>query len=76
MTMKIETPQDLVAALVELFPSFADEWDNGEAYGHSGDYSFCTVFMELAPVCAGLLAKATPRALKSFCALVDDFVSN
>jgi len=74
--MTIQTPQDLVAILDELFPGFRDEWDEDEAYGYSVDYTFHAVFTELAPVCARFLAEASPHTLKSFCILIDEFVSS
>jgi len=74
--MKIQTPKDLVAALIELFPRFRDEWDEGEGYGGVGQFNFHTVFMELAPVCSGYLAEATPRTVEAFCALINAFVAS
>lgn len=73
--MKIETPRDLVAALIGLFPAFRDEWDEGEAYGDIGQYSFHTVFMELAPDCSQYLVEAPPRTVEAFCSLINDLVA-
>jgi hypothetical protein len=74
--MKIQTPGDLVAALIKLFPAFRDEWDGDE--GHSGIRlgSFHTVFMELAPVCSGYLAEASPRTVAAFCTIINTFVAS
>ena len=74
--MKIQIPQDLVAAPIDLFPKFQDEWDEGEAYGGIGQYSFHTVFMELAPVCSGYLAEASSRTVETFCTLINRFVAS
>ena len=74
--MKIETPKDLVAALIDLFPGFRDEWDEGEGYGGIGQYNFHTVFMELAPFCSGYLAEASPRTVEAFCTLINNFVAS
>jgi len=73
--MKIQTPKDLVSALIDLFPGFREEWDEGEGYGGVGQYNFHTVFMELAPVCSGYLAEATPRTVEAFCALINALVA-
>jgi hypothetical protein len=74
--MKIETPKDLVVAIIDLFPGFRDDWDEGEGYGEIGQYNFHAVFMELAPVCSGYLAVASPRKVQAFSALINDLVAS
>lgn len=73
--MNIQTPKDLVSALIGLFPGFQAEWDEGEGFGGSGQYNFHTVFMELVPFCSGYLAEASPKTIQSFCALINDLVA-
>jgi len=73
--MNVRTPQDLVVALISLFPRFREEWDEGEGHGGIGEYNCHTVFMELAPVCAGYLAEASPQTVEAFCILINDFVA-
>jgi len=68
---KVETPKELVAALIELFPAFRDEC---ESFGDTGVYGFHAVFSELAPSCLGYLDASTPRTIEAFCALVNQCV--
>jgi hypothetical protein len=74
--MKIETPKDLVIALIDLFPGFRNDWDEGESFGGIGQYNFHTVFMEIAPVCSDYLAMASPRKVEAFCAIINSFVAS
>lgn len=71
----IETPSQLVDELTKLFPSFAKEWDGGESHGYDGqNFSFHSVFMELAPYCAEYLNEATSRQREAFCDLLNSMV--
>ena len=73
--MKIETPKDLVIALIDLFPGFRKDWDEGEGEGGIGQYNFHTVFIEFAPGCSGYIAMASPRKIVAFCALINNFIA-
>lgn len=68
----ISSPPDLVARIIQLFPSFAVEWNGGEAYGYeNGDFSYHSVFLTFAPLSYGLLMQASSETVRSFC----DFVN-
>jgi hypothetical protein len=71
----IDKPRDLVNRLIHLFPEFEAEWDEGEGYGCLGCYGYHTVFTELAPDCRSYLEKSSPATVKSFCDLINAFVS-
>jgi hypothetical protein len=71
----IETPSQLVACLVGLFPGFADIWDDGESYGYeNGEYSYHCVLQIFAPVSNALLSQATDKQIREFCSLIDYMV--
>jgi len=71
----IETPSHLVQELTKLFPLFAEEWDGGESFGYDGvNFSYHSIFMELAPCCAMYLSEATTDQRKAFCNLLNSMI--
>lgn len=67
----ITTPQELVASLIDIFPSFEQKWDNGESFGYDGDYSFHSVFLFFGPMCYKLLSEGTAKQQDRFCTLLN-----
>ena len=71
------TPQKIADKLIQLFPDFEKEWDEGESFGYEdGDYSFHVVFMEFAPVAHQMLSKASENQVKLFCTIINEMVAN
>jgi len=71
---EINSPQDLVDQLIRLFPTFLQEWDEGESFGYHGDYEFHTVFLIFGPKSYEFLKKAAPNQIREFCILVNHLV--
>jgi len=65
--MSFDTPRDLRAALVRLFPDFgAEPADESESYHR--------VVMDLAPSLLGYLELSSPPTVEAFADLVNDMV--
>jgi hypothetical protein len=67
----INTPQELVASLINIFPSFGQQWDNGESFGYDSDYSYHSVFLFLGPMCFKLLSEGNVKQQDKFCTLIN-----
>lgn len=65
------TPEQVVERLIELFPAFEIEWDDGEGFGYDGDYSYRSVFLTFGPVSSTLLEAASDSTVRKFCDFVD-----
>ncbi len=71
-TKTVNSPPELVKRLIEIFPAFAGDWDQGEGFGYSkGEYSYHSVFLTLGPKSLKLLSEATRKQMQEFCALID-----
>ena len=64
--MTLESPADLRATLIRMFPDFEAQSDEAETYHQ--------VVMELSPFIARYLEQGTDRIAKEFGALVDRMV--
>ena len=64
--MTLESPADLRATLIRLFPDFAARSDEAETYHQ--------VLMELSPFITRFLEQGTERSAKEFGALVNRMV--
>jgi hypothetical protein len=63
-----DSPTTLATALIELFPSFAIEFEDEEIV------SYHQVIQRLTPMITGYLRSA-PKQTEAFCSLVNDLVS-
>ena len=66
----INKPSELVDHLVSIFPAFGQEWDEGEAFGYDGDYTYHTVFLALGPQNFKLLSEASDEQIRKLCSLL------
>ena len=77
MTTLIEQPRDLVSSLLKLFPSFADECDEGESLGYENqNYSFHSIVLTFSPLSAEYLEEADQKTIQAFGDLVNCSVEN
>lgn len=74
--MDIASPQDLVERLMSIFPGFRGTWDEGEAFGYDGDYTFHAVFLTFGPESQSLFKEATTDQVQEFAHLVNRMVEN
>ena len=73
----INTPQKIAEKLIQIFPEFEKEWDEGESYGYDGGgYSFHVIFMTFAPIAHKILATASGKQIITFCSLINEMVAN
>jgi hypothetical protein len=71
------SPNELVNRLVEIFPAFADEWDEGEGLGYGkATFTYHTVFLTFGPLCYRYLAEASAKEIEDFCTLINDAVES
>ena len=60
-------PEDIAKTLIEIFPDFEKEWDEGEGFGYSdGQFSAHSIFLTFGPVANELLEKSSCLRLFSF----------
>jgi len=72
MTNKtINSPRELVNHLINIFPAFVQEWDEGEGFGVKGHYTYHVVFLTFGSESRTLLNKATTNQIEEFCALIN-----
>ncbi len=65
----IQSPQELVARLIDLFPAFASELDDEEYL------SLHSVFFDFCPMSAKYLSSSSIRTVKEFCELINSMVA-
>jgi len=72
----INSPAELFAELVKIFPAFCDQWDGGEAFGYeNGGFSYHSIMLTFGPRSKKLFAQASPDQLKRLCAFIDSAVA-
>ena len=67
--------QEIVERIIEIFPDFEKEWDDGEGFGYEkGKFTSHSIFLTFGPVAKELLDKSNEKQIKKFCELINELV--